>query len=373
MNINRIENAFFFLLKSGLWGKVPLVGNVFPLKDQEWSQVFQKAKEQTVEGILFDGLQFLSDDNLPPTAIRLSWMVRIHYIECNNERLNRLIAEQYHFFCKLGLDPLLLKGQGVATSYPQPLHRSSGDVDWCFEDLKQYRLAQLALLKKGAAVATENGQTIYRWEESEIDLHQRLFDLHNPFSRSFISRMRPEFGNALCNLAGHNIPILHPLLQVIQVAVHILKHSLSFGVGLRQYCDLACLYNRYVHELDHHQLKNIYRRLGLLNWIEAVHGLLVACLGLPTENLPFSNNSEILKRDLIDDIWNFGNFGFHHPAFVEKSDDNFYIRRNRWRLLFWRFLKYARFAPFEAIWFPIVHAQRRRITEFNREKQNTLL
>jgi hypothetical protein len=42
---------------------------------------------------------------------------------------------------------------------------------------------------------------------------------------------------------------------MLQVNAHILKHLLSFGIGIRQLCDAARLYKTYHNQVDGNVLK----------------------------------------------------------------------------------------------------------------------
>lgn len=355
MNNNRVEQAFFFLLRSGLWREIKGQADCFPLTHQEWFQLYSRAMEQTVEGVLFDGLQFLEKKNLPPSGLRVKWLVRIDMIERHNLRSNTGIAEQFKFFLNKGLRPVLLKGQGVASTYSVLFHRISGDIDWYFEGKEQFHLAHLLLTKAGTAVATQNGALVYHWKDTEIDLHNRIFDLYNPFSRNLLKRIREQYPDTKLWIAGENITILAPIVQIIQVVAHILKHSLAFGIGLRQFCDLACLYATYTEELDGKKLKCIYEELGLIRWIMEVHELLIDYIGLSPDQLPFPIKKIVSSLSIIDDVWNGGNFGFHDKEYAEMKDGYFLRRKNRSGMLFRQLLKYFPYVPKEAFWFPIIH------------------
>ncbi|MEN5058405.1 nucleotidyltransferase domain-containing protein [Sphingobacterium kitahiroshimense] len=353
--MTRIEGALLYLLQVGLWNKQGSESDFFPLSEKEWTAVLEAARKQTVAGIVYSGLQRLSAQSLPSHAIRIKCMVVMDRIERFNDRQIQQIAEQYTFFKERGLYPILLKGQGVAASYLSPDHRMCGDVDWCFEKSDQYASAQLLLCQMGASVATVHGEPVYQWKETEIDLHSSLFDVHNPLSKAILRRFRNSFPDTTVRIGDQDIVVLAPLLQVIQVTLHILKHSLSFGLGLRQFCDLACLYHQYGKSLDGEQLRQIYRKLGILRWITGVHQLLTAQLGLDPTHLPFPLEKDISSRFILDDIWSSGNFGFYDAKYTVAHNGRFSSRKDRPRQLFRRLLKYVKYAPMETLWFPITH------------------
>lgn len=354
MENTKIERAFFYLLKVGLWGKGKRNEAFFSLSEDEWSLLYKRAREQTVEAILYDGILRLRPENLPPRLLQIKWSVQVDRIERRNQLANKHIAEQYEFFIGHGLQPLLLKGQGLAATYANPSHRVCGDIDWYFERREELVLARLQLTKLGVPKLLEGSQ-VYLWKDSELDLHDRLFDLYNPFSKKILKQLRRDFPDTTVAIDGKQIPILAPQVQVLQVAAHILKHSLAFGVGLRQFCDLASLYNKYSAELEGKRLNQIYNRLGLSRWFTAVHQLLVDNIGLRKEMLPFPVSKTPSSLTIIDEVWTVGNFGFHDTSNMEKIEGDYMLRKNRTATLTKRLLKYFPYVPKEAFWFPFIH------------------
>ncbi|WP_286727490.1 MULTISPECIES: nucleotidyltransferase family protein [Sphingobacterium] len=128
---HQLRNIFFQLLRIGLWGRGQLSEE--PITAEDWNIIRKYAINNTVEGIIYDSFPFLEEDQLPPQAVRLKWAVRMDQIERHNEKMNQVIAEQFVLFSDNGIQPILQKGQGVASYYRIPNHRISGDIDWCFE------------------------------------------------------------------------------------------------------------------------------------------------------------------------------------------------------------------------------------------------
>ncbi|WP_293879967.1 nucleotidyltransferase family protein [Sphingobacterium sp. UBA1498] len=361
MKNTKIQAAFLFLLRSGLWGK-PQQGKekqLFPLSEAEWGGLYRRANEQTVEGIVYDGLLLLEKDHLPSRQLQLKWSVQIDRIERSHHRNNSHIADQYAFFTKRNLRPLLLKGQGVAASYRIPQHRVCGDIDWYFESQHQCTLAGLHLIKNNIPRVDTGGQ-VYRWAAGEMDLHDRLFDLYNPFCKAVLKQYRREFPDTTLSISGQDVAVLAPQVQVIQVTAHILKHSLAFGIGLRQFCDLAALYHHSRHLLDGARLEKLYRQVGVLDWIASVHQFLVNELGLAKEKLPFSSPTRSSGIDILQEVWQSGNFGFYDQDYVKHIDGVLVGRKNRAEAILQRVVRYFPYVPKEAFWFPIIHFLNRR-------------
>ena len=352
-----IQNALLTLLRLGLWEKHN-VETFSSLSEAQWGLLYRYAQEQTIEGIVFDGIQHLPTQHLPPRALLLKWTVRIDQIERHNKQMNTVIKEQLSFFSAQGIHPFLLKGQGVASCYPIPEHRISGDVDWYFEAKEEYHRANDLIKQKRIKLTYTAGfSTEYAWNGIVIEHHCRMFDLYNPFSIPYLNQLEKRFKDQSIpmDLQGNTLLLPAPILMMLQVNAHILKHLLSFGLGIRQLCDAAKVYQQYRAEIDGQQLKEMYRKLGILKWIHLLHAVLVKYISLPTQSLPFVLPKGIDADWMMEEIWLSGNFGFHDERFTDVNQNGKGIRDQAPRRVGANLRRYFKYAPMEAISFPLVH------------------
>lgn len=353
---DRTTTAFLYLLQAGLWEQDIVMPNIFPLSDQEWQLVYKQSIQQTVEGIVYDGIQKIKTSLRPPRALGLKWLVRIEHIERRNIAMNQAIASQSLFFKQHSLAPILLKGQGIAQFYSQPLHRICGDIDWYFPNKEMYRKANNLIQEKGLTLTYTPGfSSSYIWNAFETEHHQHLFDIHNPFCTPFLKKLLFKEENntviILINDAMVTLPAHH--VNMVQITSHILKHLLSFGIGIRQLCDAARLYHVMKKEIDTSEMKKIYRKLGIGKWIDQLHHVLVHYIGLPENDLPYplsDSNADWLMEDILIS----GNFGFHDARYTSAEQLNHGNRVDVKNRLWHNFKTYLPFAPMEAISFPIV-------------------
>lgn len=352
----KIKTAFFNLLQLGLWEKKQ-ADDFAPLTEQEWLQLFRYACNHTVEGIIYDSLSLLRQELLPPRTLLLKWTVRIDQIERYNEKMNIVIAEQKKFFAASGLKPILQKGQGVARCYQNPKHRVCGDIDWCFEG-NDYSKVESLLRNIGIEPVLEANYSLsYQWNDRHIEHHRKLFDICSPFKKPYLKNLTRRFRDkyqVLC-FEGTEVSILPPELQLLQVNAHILKHLLSFGIGLRQICDAASLYYTYADQIDGYEMKKIYQEVGILKWIHLLHIILVKFLGMPKEYLPFPYPTNGNADFMLDEIWYSGNFGFYDERYVGRQVSAMSKQPDGPRRLWLNFKRYVGYTPEEAFFFPIVY------------------
>lgn len=354
---NQIRAIFFQLLRIGLWGKGTLhLERILTL--EEWSQIYNHATHRTVEGIIYDSFACLEEKQLPPQSLRMKWAIRIDQIERHNTKMNIVIANQYRTFTTMKIKPILQKGQGVAHQYIVPLHRISGDIDWCFES-NGYAIARNLLKTKKIHFQDTAGFSLdYDWNGIHIEHHKHIFDIRNPFQYTYLKRLLKEYQHRYQEVLINNVPIklLAPELQLLQVNAHILKHLITFGIGLRQFCDSARLYAAFSSQIDPIALRNIYQNLGILKWIHALHLILVKYLGLPKSALPFPYPADLNVDWMLDEVWYAGNFGYQDTRFELGKKSTISIHPDGAKRLWTNFKRYFKYAPKEVFFYPFVEA-----------------
>ncbi|KGE14164.1 nucleotidyltransferase family protein [Sphingobacterium deserti] len=358
MGAEQIHDSFFCLLRLGLWEATDEAAHsYFPISAEQWEKVLQLAVKHTVEGILFDGLNKLPLSLHPPKALLLRWTVRVDAIERRNVWMNKIIAAQARFFTTQNIQPILLKGQGLASCYPNPNHRICGDIDWYVEGREDNKALFSILQEQHLKPEKQAGFSFsFLWKNCDTEIHQRLLDVHNPFVKSYLKRLEHTERPRSITLELHKESVFLPsaLLTYVQVNVHILKHLLSFGIGMRQLCDSARVCFQYAHKIDGEELRAVYRKLGISKWIDLLHILLVKYIGLETAKLPFPLPEDVQADWMMREILVAGNFGFHDDRVDLAQEDQTNQRVDsfkRWKNNFRRYIAYA---PQETIFFPLV-------------------
>lgn len=355
-----LRDVFFQLLRMGLWrtGELSLDK---PLSDEDWSVLYRYAQNHTVEGILFDAFPLMTEEQLPSRALRMKWTVRVDQIERRNTQMGQVAAAQFADFTRIGAKPILLKGLGVAHYYPNPLHRISGDIDWYFEE-DGYDKVLSRLWEKNIDVHSAFGLSLgYDWQYIHIEHHRRLFDIRSLFKISYLKNLEDAYRTKQQTvlIGDQPITLLAPELQILQVNIHILKHLLSFGIGLRQVCDAAILYHAYRDKIDTVALRAMYKKAGILNWVHVLHAILVKYLGMPEEDLPFPYPGNLKIDWMMDEVWYAGNFGFYDKRYAEGKVSFVSVHPDGARRL-WRSMRlYYKYAPQEVVFFPIRRATAR--------------
>lgn len=350
-----ITQAFFSLLRAGLWKKTP--DFYFLLDEKQWEDLFHIARMQTVEGLVYDGLLLLPPDRFPPKPLLLKWTVLIDQMEKRNFHMNKCIEGINAWLTDEKIPPLLLKGQGVAACYEEPNHRMCGDIDLYFSSEDHFVKAKTLLTQRKINFAYGHDLSLeYNWKNIPVEYHTRLVDIHNPFVTDYLYELEQNEKSRMIQMdfGSQRVQLPSPLLTHLTVNTHILKHSLSFGIGLRQLCDSARIAYTFCDRINGDALKAIYKKLGIYRWMDLLNQLLVNFLGTPEECLPFVPDKKTDVNWMMDEILATGNFGFADKRFGNKEVYPWIKRSNTIRHLLHRFKLYVRYVPSEACWFPVV-------------------
>lgn len=191
-NSNSVE-VFFLLVRAGLFGCIEGVED-FLLDDVECAEVYQLAKEQSMVGLIADGIEVVQTEwqkthNTP--LMPREWLLKFAHValqqEQRNLNMNKFVAELIDKLRKNGNYALLLKGQGVAQCYMNPLRRACCDVDLLlteenYQKAKDYLLPSASFSKAGNEYKKEQIIEISHW----------VVELHGSLRCGFSSRIDRE-------------------------------------------------------------------------------------------------------------------------------------------------------------------------------------
>lgn len=303
--MTRPEEALFALLRAGLWMAKPKETCVFPLSEEEWQEVYDMARSHTVSGVVFQGVCLLPDELMPQQELLDIWVIAADRIERKNRKMNKTVDRLLGLFREHGLHPVLQKGQGVAAMYVHPLQRVCGDIDIYFSTTEEQVVAENIVKELGISVERmPDGALTYVYENTEVEHHPNLLDVYNPFCKRSIRHL--VVGE------GYEQHLPSPLVNLLLLNTHLLKHIIGPGVGLRQFADMARACYVLDGQYDKQEYEKICHQWHIGRWTSELHTFLVDYLGLPPSKLPSSKRSAALDPGIWNKMMGGGNFGFLH-------------------------------------------------------------
>ncbi len=336
MNISTDE-LFFNLLRSGLWNK----GETgIDYSSADWLALIKLAKEQTVVGLLSDGVSVLKRSGgrfsmSPETSRQL--MVLTVGVERANGRLNSAVAEIAGIFKENGISYCLIKGQGTALNYPCPAHRSPGDIDFLLDD-ENYSHASAVLSTKAEKLLPEDADKkhfgMLFHDGIDVELHGTVragFGKgFNKVMDSLQAEMFREKDFRSWNCLGAEVSLPSKNFDSVFIFTHFIQHFYHGGLGLRQICDWTMHLHRFALELDREWILKQLRALGVFREWKAFGCLAVNKLGLPEDEMPFYDPSYAKYSEMIwASIRHSGNFGRKMNGGRDIDSEPYFLRKLR--------------------------------------------
>ena len=291
-NSENTRKAFLELVKAGLWGN----GNPDIRIDgtTDWQEVYRLATEQSVLGLVLDGLEH--SDVKPPQVLLLQWIGEVQMIEQRNKAMNQFVAELVEKMRAADIYAILVKGQGVAQCYKKPLWRPSGDVDLLLSEVN-YKKAKVLLLPLSSSNKNEERYS----QHLGMSIGQWYVEIHGSLRTGLSTRVDKEVDAAQNSVfIGGNVRSWHntqvflpaPTEDVFLVFTHFIKHFYKEGMSLRQVCDWCRLLWTYRTEIKVEWLELHLRKTGLMKEWQVFAALAVEYLGMPKDAMPFINSND---------------------------------------------------------------------------------
>jgi hypothetical protein len=314
-----VRERFLSLLRAGLWGTTADAAHYAGTEDETWRQIFLMARSQAVTGLVFDGIATLPAEVRPPREVYLQWAAMTAQIESRNRKLDETLVRVFRLYSDNGLHPVLLKGQGVARCYINPMRRTCGDID-IYLGRKDLVAANRLLAGLGGESVLEDSDrhSDFTLDGVTIENHRLLAQMNVPRAHRYIcgevKSWYPDGADRL-TIGDYEVSTPPATFNAFYIFQHIFQHILTSGIGLRQVCDWVRVLEACSEQIDPAQLAVYFKKTGLLKAARTLGYVVVHHLGLPAERLPFAVDDMHREGErLLNDIFVTGNFGQYDDA-----------------------------------------------------------
>ena len=334
-----------------------------------WADLLQFAKKQSVVGVYWQGVKRMSvlETNRPSEDDVMDWMVEVSKIAKRNRKVNATAVKVVRDFQQKGFKTCVLKGQGNALLYPDPLSRTPGDIDiyvhpkghgedWINDEAAVNRVIGYCKGLDASARAVYHHIDIPAVDKVPVEVHYRPTWMNAPahnrrLQKTLAALLSQAGGTEHVTLPGDVGQIVIPgfRFNVIFQLSHILNHLLHEGVGLRQLIDYYYLLRS--HECKENERAWLNKKLkdcGLWRISGAVSWMLSVELGLPQTSLVTPPN-ELYGKQLMREMIAGGNFGKYDRRLLS-GVSNTKFTTNIQRLV--RDARMAMYYPSECLWEP---------------------
>ncbi len=295
------KTTLLSLLSNALFGTPMELSN-----DVDWQEVYQESVAQSVAALAFSHL----DKSILPEIVVNEWEEMTFQIMMSNLHVDSDHAELHRILTSANIPYVILKGNASASYYPDPMLRAMGDVDFLIE--KQHiGKVDLLLRKNGFESQQSNhecerayhkGMSIWElhWEVNGVPggevgemIHEYLSDMIEKAESA--SLMNGEYLSPT--------PFHHGLVMLL----HVARHMVTGGVGLRHLCDWAVFVEK-LNDRFPKMFEDKLKDVGLWRFAQLLTQLSVVYLKCPEQSWMGEIETQLLD-DLKDDIFVSGNFG----------------------------------------------------------------
>lgn len=346
---------FLELLRSGVWG-LPIHLSKPP---DDWHTIYNMSKKQSVQAVVFDGVQKLPKAFIPPKELVLEWYGITMRTEKISEAHERDLVSLIKFLSDCNIDNRLMKGQGCASFYPKPWHRQSGDID-LFVGERQYNKAQDLIRNHGVKIEKESVYDVhFTWGKTIVEMHKWETFFYYPFvNRRLQSICRKEEWNKsiVVNIGDQPIALFNATFNAFYIFVHLYHHFLQVGIGLRQICDWMLWMKHQEVYIDWERLHRYVQEIDAERAWKAFYGLTAEHLGLRLTVVPkwMQQYSQKDVDFILEDVFSVGNFGKYGDSIQKRSFGGGILANiASFGALTKRLIRVSRFGPCEVVSYPL--------------------
>ena len=335
------RDSYLHVLRSALWGE-PLSESI---PAGQLKEVLSIAKAQSTlplvcQALLLSPGQELSDSQKVSMQNKLRSTVSLHL------RSNHVIALLTAGLRARGIDPVLMKGQGVASYYKTPYLRECGDIDLYVGKARYTEACETVAAMAGIEDVPEWSERKKHYnvdvEGVPVELHWTSDLLPKRYDAAYQEYSLDGMTHGLVQKAidGEVVDTPADSFNAFFIFNHAWHHFVTGGVGLRQFCDWAMLLHAKAGGLDLDHIKEILERLDLMDPWQVFGKVAVEHLGLPSEEMPFYNEkSDPRVEQVLDIVFREGNFG-HERQELRNRPKNFFVAKTRSLMIHvWRYSK----------------------------------
>lgn len=319
------------------------------LGPDQWESLYECASAQAVLGVTFPALDLLPPSQRPPLRVYARWALMAENIGHSNQLMKGRIHDLSSRLAGKGLEFCLLKGSATALYYPVPSLRESGDLDIWVKGGTREVLSEIRHMTKVRNVCYHHCDASF-FPDCKVEVHFRPSWMNSPIHNIRLQRYFKSVSDAQFYNFNRDLGISVPdnSFSTVFCIVHIFRHLLSEGVGLRQIMDCRYL----LQSLDRAQrdeANSVLRSLGLGKFTAAVMWVLLSVFGID-ESLLLCRPDKDGGRFLLGEIARSGNFGSSDKQTEKTLKAALPLRAV---LKMRRMLRFIAFAPEEVICAPL--------------------
>ncbi|MBR6264078.1 MAG: nucleotidyltransferase family protein [Prevotella sp.] len=325
------RDFIFSLVRSGLWQQQL---SHFEMAAWQYKEVMVEAEKQCVIGLVADCLQ---SNNMKLPRKCVTHMLRLsNTLMLENKRLNENVLDLTQLMTENHIGFVVVKGQSIGASYPKPLLRVPGDIDFYVVQNDFDRAVSVINKHWGLSLNSdkEGKHLDFNTNGNHFEMHRILMGFPKEETKRDFQALVEKYPFEQVLIDGQQVPTLMPTLNVFYTFLHLYNHVVKLGVAIRQFCDVAILLHQYKERIDRGLLSEWLDTYDFKRAFAAIGHILVDKLGLPVEDFPLEIKDKDKKNGekILDLVWSHGNWGMYDRDWGEKGSVKYYWSKIRIRV-----------------------------------------
>lgn len=263
----------------------------------DWMALIEELCNQATLGLAWSGveknpkmLSMLTMDD------KLEFYGQTRKVVERNKEVNKAVCQIVSALNEAGINSILLKGQGCASFYPDPLYRSSGDIDLLVGKDNFYK-AQECLKKAGLVsdwIHEDMVHGMLTCGDVTLELHKFAQVLVGKKDEIFQKAVLPCLGDCYDEcprviIDDTEVALLPIELNAVFTFIHMFRHFVGYGIQLRQPCDWLLMMRRITEtqnlKASAAKTEQYLKDFGFLNAWKIFAQMAVECMGIPAQNV----------------------------------------------------------------------------------------
>lgn len=313
------QRTLLTIIKNALCDNMDAISNV------NWSEVEELAVKQGVLWLAYFGVR-KTKEILPPERLK-AWRAAMHAGVLRNDQINEVQEKFLNWLAKKNIRVAILKGTSCSRHYPYPEARPLGDIDILIEkdslDIVDDYLKDQGYISSSAEHDFHIG---YYGKDAVIEVHYASSSVPNSKGGKYAKEIMKNFleTTQVATVGEMSFPVLSDSHHALMLLLHMERHMLAGGIGLRQLCDWAAFVSS---SSSHWQLGTICEldRCGLLTYAKVLTKTCVNYLGVEQNKADWCCDvDDKLTEDMILEVFRGGNLG----AAEEMGVGNIFFERS---------------------------------------------
>lgn len=309
-HINIVTRNFIRLLKCGAYGKMePLE----PMNNFKWLKLIRLSIDQECMGIAYEGtLRYINANHITLTdKVCDEWYAVLKKCEDTAILMNSSVSELHNIFTREPrlYYPVLLRGRGMASFYPNPLHYYCSHIDWYIPTEEKAREAD-AWARREAKITddTDPNRIKYMYKDVLVENNHFAQEMHDKRTtdalQTLITREKSYYMPNIIRINGTNVEILPPTINLFVQILYVMQHMIYGSLKPQMIIDLGTLVRKLGNQIDYIKIERWLNELKLQKTVDYEGGLLINLFGFKKEELPFMHTYyEDVSDELVTHIF----------------------------------------------------------------------